>query len=79
MYTLIKLNKEQVAEFVNITSKYTSDVNVNAVGNRRAVVDGKSILGVINLDLSKPLEVRLVSNNATEIEQLETDLRSFAF
>lgn len=79
MYTLIKLDKEQVADFVRITSKYTSDVNVNAVGNRRTVVDGKSILGVINLDLSKPLEVRLVSNNATEIEQLETDLRSFAF
>ncbi|MCI6291815.1 MAG: HPr family phosphocarrier protein, partial [Clostridiales bacterium] len=49
----IKLSlAENVKSFVNIASRYPYDIDLR-VG--RHVVDGKSILGIFSLDLSKPI------------------------
>ncbi len=53
----IKLSlAENVKYFVNIANKYPYDVDLR-VG--RHVVDGKSILGIFSLDLSKPIDLNV--------------------
>lgn len=43
-----------ILDFVNIVSRFSDDVDVSS---RRSMVDGKSILGLFSLDLSKPVQV----------------------
>jgi phosphocarrier protein HPr len=43
-----------VKDFVNIVNKYDFDVDLTS---GRYVVDGKSIMGIFSLDLSKPIKV----------------------
>ena len=50
----IKLNLSDVADFVSAATKCDFDVDIYY---NRYVVDAKSILGVIGLDLTKPLTV----------------------
>ena len=51
----IKLSlAENVKTFVNIANRYPYDIDLR-VG--RHVVDGKSILGIFSLDLSKPIDL----------------------
>lgn len=52
-----------VKEFVNVVSKY--DFDVDLVSGRYAV-DAKSIMGIFSLDLSKPIQVNVHSDNADE-------------
>ena len=52
----IKLSlAENVKSFVNIANRYPYDIDLR-VG--RHVVDGKSILGIFSLDLSKPIKLQ---------------------
>lgn len=44
----------KVKDFVKQTSKFTGTVYVNS---GRYIVDGKSLMGVFSLDLSKPVSV----------------------
>lgn len=57
MITLkIRLNTiNDVKEFVNITNKY--DFDIDLVCGRYAI-DGKSIMGIFSLDLTKIIEVQ---------------------
>ena len=63
-----------VKEFVNIVSRY--DFDVDLVSGRYAV-DAKSIMGIFSLDLSKPIEVNIHSEEADEflkaIEKFKVD------
>ena len=57
----IKLSlAENVKSFVNIASLYPYDIDLR-VG--RHVVDGKSILGIFSLDLSKPIKMEIHSDD----------------
>lgn len=76
---IIKLTQDDLIRFVDIANHYKSDIDVNSVGNRRIVIDGKSLLGMVNLDLSKPLEVRIISDDNDEIQKLRNELHSYAF
>ena len=61
----IKLSlAENVKYFVNIANKYPYDIDLR-VG--RHVVDGKSILGIFSLDLSKPITLRAYTDDAEEM------------
>lgn len=52
----IRLNTiNDVKEFVNITNRY--DFDIDLVCGRYAI-DGKSIMGIFSLDLSKVIEVQ---------------------
>ena len=53
--TKIKLGLEDVKEFVTAAAKCDFDIDVNY---NRVLVDGKSILGVLALDLGKVLTVK---------------------
>ncbi|MGO5053385.1 HPr family phosphocarrier protein [Lachnospiraceae bacterium LCP25S3_G4] len=65
----IKLNApEEVQEFVKSAGQCEFDIDVFY---NRVVIDAKSILGVLSLDLSKILTVRYGGNNPIFEEMLE--------
>lgn len=67
----VKLNdSEDIRRFVEIAYRYKQDMEL-MLG--RYVVDAKSILGILSLDLSKPLDL-VVSDY---VDGLESDMRSF--
>lgn len=55
---------DKANEFVAAMSKLESEVDVIS---DRYTVNGKSILGILSLDLTKALEVRLQSDGSSEI------------
>ena len=53
---------EEVAAFVKDMSRFPEEVHIDLVSGRH-VVDAKSLLGILSLDLSKPVEVKVTSNS----------------
>lgn len=52
---IIKLNApEEVKEFVSAATKCVFDIDISY---NRFIIDGKSLLGVLSMDLTKPLTV----------------------
>ena len=49
-----------VKSFVNIVSKHDFDVDLIS---GRYVVDAKSIMGIFSLDLSKPIDVEVMTDD----------------
>ena len=71
----INLNDiSKVKKFVNEMSKFESDIDIIS---RHYVCDAKSIMGVFSFDLSKPVEVQIISNNEKEIERFNEVLEEF--
>ena len=61
----ISLNSnDKVKAFVNTIAKY--DVDFDLVSGRY-VIDAKSIMGIFSLDLSKPIELSIHSDNPDDI------------
>ena len=56
----IKLNFGDVSKFLDVTSQLNCDFDLS---QRGACVDGKSLIGVLALDLSQPIKVRVVSDS----------------
>ena len=57
----IKLSSiEDVRNFVNIVSKYDIDIDLSS---GRYIVDAKSLMGLFSLDLSKPVELHVHTEN----------------
>ena len=54
---------DDVKDFVNIVSKVSYDVDLSS---GRYVVDAKSIMGIFSLDLSKPINVEVFSDNCED-------------
>ena len=58
-----------VKEFVNIVMKY--DFDIDLVSGRYAV-DAKSIMGIFSLDLAKPIELEIFSDDCQDfVEKLQ--------
>lgn len=53
-----------VKEFVSIVQKYAFDIDLRC---DRYVVDAKSILGIFSLDLSKPINVEIHSDDCGKL------------
>lgn len=56
----IMLSFGDIAKFLGITSQFRCRV---IVIQNNMPVNGKSLLSILNLDLSRPMEVQLVSRN----------------
>ncbi|MDE6926338.1 MAG: HPr family phosphocarrier protein [Acetatifactor sp.] len=54
-------NVDQIRQFINIIDKIDANFDL---GSGHRIVDAKSILGVLALDLSGPLRLRYHSNEA---------------
>ena len=55
---------DKVKSFVNVITKFDSDFDLIS---GRYVIDAKSIMGIFSLDLSKPIELSIHSDNVIDI------------
>ena len=55
---------DKVKSFVNEITKFDSDFDLIS---GRYVIDAKSIMGIFSLDLSKPIELSIHSDNVIDI------------
>lgn len=69
MQVSIKMTPSMVKDFINITSNCDFDIDIAA--SNRYYVDAKSILGVLGLDMTRPLVLEYNGYN----EELENFIR----
>ena len=69
MQVSIKMNPSMARDFVSITTKCDFDIDIAA--SNRYYVDAKSILGVLGLDMTRPLVLEYDGYN----EELENFIR----
>ena len=55
---------QNVKDFVSIVQEYPYGIDLKS---EKYVVDAKSILGIISLDLSKPVTVEIHSDNCDDL------------
>ena len=63
MFVLLD-SMDKVKDFVDVVSGFKSDVDLES---GRFMVDAKSILGIISLNLSKPLQVLVRDKSEEEV------------
>lgn len=67
-------NMDNVEKFVEITNKFNFDIDV--IGRKR-IVNGKSVLGLLTLELTSPLSVILNTNKSNEINEFINLINDF--
>ena len=65
---------QKIKSFVNIVNKYAFDMDLRS---GRYVVDAKSILGIFSLDLSKPVELEIFSEDEETISKFMEDIKPY--
>lgn len=72
----IKLNTfEKVKDFSNKISSVIGDIDLIS---GKYVIDAKSIMGIFSLDLSKPINMRVISDDSNSLEKLDALAKEFA-
>ncbi len=61
-------------KFINEVSNFVSDVDVI---RDRYIIDGKSTIGIFTLDLSKPVDVEIHSDDEYEIKRFNEIMEEF--
>ena len=64
---------DQVKQFVNLVGQFPFDVDVVS---GRYTVNAKSMLGIYSLDLSKPIQVLIYSDDWEELKRELAELMS---
>lgn len=72
-YKLSLNSLEKVKEFCNFTPKLDGDIDIKS---ERYIVDGKSILGLLSLNLAKPLTA-IIKSSDDEIELFEEKIKNW--
>lgn len=75
--TSIKVNLDsvnKVKEFVEITGKFPEDLDL---AHGKYVIDAKSLMGIFSLDLSKPLDLTINSDDEVRVEEISAAFSSF--
>ena len=67
---------DRVRQFVNVISKFDTSFDL---GSGQRVVDAKSILGVMALDLSGPLRLRYHLNEAESETEIQEKIAPFLY
>ena len=71
----INLNKiEDVMRFYTLVNTFPSDIDVVSGST---VIDAKSLLGLYTLDLSKDINVRIISDNVEEKRRFNSEMEAF--
>ena len=71
----IKLDTaEKIKRFLQITRSFISDIDVMT---DRAIVDGKSVLGIYALNLSDDTYVRIISDDVEECRRFDAAMEEF--
>ena len=67
---------EQVRRFPVIASEYESDILLT---HDKYVIDGTSLMGIISLNLSAPIDVCIIEKREGEAEKLYNQLKQEGF
>ena len=65
---------KEVKDFVSAVSSCGCKIDIVA---DRYIIDAKSIMGIFSLDLSKPLELRIISDDENEISDVLGKIERF--
>ena len=65
---------DKVKRFVNTITKFDVDMDLM---HHKYVIDAKSIMGVFSLDLSRPLELYINTDDASLMEEIKSAIREF--
>lgn len=68
------LNPENIADFINICSKYNCDINVY---DGRNIIDAKSLIGVFAIAQGKVIDVQAITSNEDVIVKFIKDMKKF--
>ena len=71
----IKLEYEDLKEFIKITTSFESNIDMI---KDRYVIDAKSLLGILSLDFTQPTMVVIHSVNEDEIVRFYDAMKRFA-
>ncbi len=77
MKTRITINLNdftKARKFINETTKFSSDIDMI---RDRYVIDGKSAIGIFTLDLSKPIDIEIHSDDPYEIKRFNDIMSEF--
>ena len=67
-------NIDDIKKFIKVATSFMSDIDVIT---ERTVVDGKSILALLSLDLSQDIYVRIISDNIAENRNFDAAMEEF--
>ena len=67
-------NIDDIKKFIKVATSFVSDIDVIT---ERTVVDGKSILALLSLDLSQDIYVRIISDNIAENRNFDAVMEEF--
>ena len=67
-------NIDDIKKFITVATSFMSDIDVIT---ERTVVDGKSILALLSLDLSQDIYVRIISDNIAENRNFDAAMEEF--
>lgn len=73
----IKINLNDFSEikkFISVTRSFISDIDVI---RGKVILDGKSLLGLMALDLSEDIYVRIISDDVAEIRKFDAEMEAF--
>lgn len=65
---------DKVRDFTNEANKFNSDIDII---RGRYVIDGKSVLGIYTIDLTKPVTVKINSDDKAEIARFYEKMEQF--
>ena len=63
-FTVLLSSINDVKNFVDVVTKYEFDIDL---ASGRYIVDAKSIMGIFSLDLSKPINVEVHSDDCDQL------------
>ena len=73
----VQLNTiDRVKRFVKICDNYEEDIDL---GSGRYIIDAKSIMGIFSFDLTKPLNIRIHSQNIETINRFNEEMSDFKY
>lgn len=67
---------ESVKNFVNILTHYDCDFDIV---DQRYVIDAKSIMGLFSLDLTHPLDLKIVTEDQAVVDKVVQELKDFNY
>lgn len=74
MVGYVKLKMSDVDYFCRDVNRFKSDINLGE-GNR--VIDAKSLISILTLDLSEKVKVEIISDNKEELQRFSELLRIY--
>lgn len=71
----INLNSvEDIKKFIKVVTNFEEDIDIIS---GRFVIDAKSIMGVFALDLSKPVEAQIITEDPKAIDKFTDAMKDF--